>query len=189
MAVSGMHCLEWARPRLSLVWLAARMLAMYCRGCAVEQAEARFQLRRKKLAMQLARSGRWRDSVRWLFLFSILGVFCQPRPASAANKVVTDADKGATVHLQTGDTLELRLRSNPSTGYMWYVQKESTPLLKLAHQSQTDATDPGAGRPVFQVFKFEPRRRGEGVLLMHYVRSWDPPTPEDEQFDLRVTIE
>ena len=56
-------------------------------------------------------------------------------------------------------------------------------------QSQTEATEPGVGRPVFQVFKFEPRRPGEGVLLMHYVRSWEKPTPDDEEFTLRVTIE
>jgi inhibitor of cysteine peptidase len=149
----------------------------------------RFQLRGKKIAMQVARWVRWRDSARWLFLFSLLGIFCQPQPASAANKVITEADKGGTVHLRMGDTLEVRLQANPSTGYMWYIQAKSTPLLKLIHQSQTEPTEPGVGRPVFQVFKFEPRRPGEGVLLLHYVRSWEPATPEDQQFDLRVTIE
>jgi predicted secreted protein len=103
--------------------------------------------------------------------------------------VVTEADKGSQVGLRVGETLEVRLSANPSTGYMWYVEKGSTPLVKLAHQTQTDATEPGAGRPVFQVFRFEAKRLGEGVLLMHYVRSWDPPAPQDEKFDLRVRIE
>jgi predicted secreted protein len=72
---------------------------------------------------------------------------------------------------------------------MWYVEKESTPLVKLIHQSQTDATEPGAGRPVFQVFRFQAKRFGDGVLLMHYVRSWEKPTPDDEKFNLRALIE
>jgi predicted secreted protein len=80
---------------------------------------------------------------------------------------------------------------------MWYVEKESTPLLKLAHQSQTDAPDQSSdqsseqtvGRPVYQVFKFEPRRAGDGILRMHYVRSWEKPTPDDEQFQIHVVIE
>jgi predicted secreted protein len=72
---------------------------------------------------------------------------------------------------------------------MWYVEKESTPLLKLAHQSQTDVEEPGEGRPVFQVFRFEPKRGGDGVLRMHYVRSWEKPAPDDEQFDIHVVIE
>jgi inhibitor of cysteine peptidase len=119
----------------------------------------------------------------------LLAFLCRSESASAATKVVTDADKGGKVRLQLGDTLELRLPSNPTTGYMWYVEKGSTPLLRLAHQSQAEATEPGVGRPVFQVFKFEPKRGGEGVLRLHYVRSWEPPTPEDERFDVRITIE
>jgi predicted secreted protein len=62
-------------------------------------------------------------------------------------------------------------------------------LLKLTGQSQTEATEPGVGRPVFQIFKFEPRRSGDGFLLMHYVRSWEKPAPDDEQFDVHVFIE
>ena len=139
--------------------------------------------------MQPARSWRSHFSARWLFLFALLSATLFSQAAFAATKVITDADKGGTVRLKAGETLELRLKSNPSTGYMWYVKKESTNLLKLTGQSQTEATEPGVGRPVFQVFKFEPKRLGQGVLLMHYVRSWEPPTPDDEQFDLRVNIE
>ncbi len=72
---------------------------------------------------------------------------------------------------------------------MWYLEKESTPLLKLARQSQTDATEPGEGRPVVQVFQFEPRLSGEGVLRLHYVRSWERPKPDDERFEIHVVIE
>ncbi len=130
------------------------------------------------------------DSARWLFLFALLAMVCCPRSVFAADKVITDADKGRTIHLKVGETFELRLGANPSTGYMWYLEKESTPLLKLVHQTQTEATEPGVGRPVFQVFKFEAKQRyGEGVLHMHYVRSWEPPAPEDEQFDLHVVVE
>lgn len=128
------------------------------------------------------------DSMRWLFLFTLLGLVCHPQAGLAADRVITDADKGGSIHLLAGETFELRLKANPSTGYMWYVEKESTPLLKLAHQTQTDATEPGTGRPVFQVFRFEARRPGGGVLRMHYVRSWEKPAPDEEQFDLHIYI-
>jgi inhibitor of cysteine peptidase len=139
--------------------------------------------------MELERSSRWFDSLGWFLLCVLLAIACCSETAFAASKVVTDADKGREIHLRIGDTMELRLPSNPSTGYMWYVQAKSTTLLKMTHQSQTEPTKPGVGRSVFQVFKFEPKRPGQGVLLMHYVRSWEPPTPDDEQFDLRVTVE
>jgi inhibitor of cysteine peptidase len=139
--------------------------------------------------MQTARSIRPAVSVLSIFLLALAAIACCPQTAFAATKVITDADKGGVVHLRLGDTLELRLKSNPSTGFMWYVEKESTPLLKLVHQSQTDVTEPGEGRPVFQVFRFEPRRGGDGVLRLHYVRSWEKPAPDEEQFDIHVVIE
>jgi inhibitor of cysteine peptidase len=114
--------------------------------------------------------------------------------ALAATKVITDADKGGVVRIKAVDQLELRLKSNPTTGYMWYVEKESTPLLKLHHQSQTEVPVPAedqpglVGQPVFQVFTFEARHIGEGVLKLHYVRSWEKPTPDDERFEIRVVI-
>jgi len=111
--------------------------------------------------------------------------------ARAATKVVTDADKGGTVEIKMGDVLEVRLNSNPTTGFMWYVHKQSTALLKLTGQSQTEpgTTHPDVGRPIVQVFEFAPRVKGTGVLLLHYVRSWESPDPNEEQFSLHVTIE
>jgi len=133
------------------------------------------------------------DAVRWLMALAAIACFAQT--ALAATKVITDADKGGVVHMKVADQLELRLKSNPTTGYMCYVEKDSTPLLKLHHQSQTEVPLPVeeqpslVGRPVFQVFTFEARHIGTGELKLHYVRSWEPPTPEDEQFEIRVVIE
>ncbi len=133
------------------------------------------------------------DLVRSVFPFLLFAVICFPRIAFAADKVITDADKGGTIHLKAGEIVELRLKANPTTGFMWYIEKDSTPLLKLVHQTQTqiEATEPDmVGRPVFQVFKFQAKQHyGEGVLHMHYVRSWDPPTPDDERFELHVVVE
>ncbi len=114
-------------------------------------------------------------------------VFCAPS-ASAATKTVTDKDKGATVQLKTGDMLDVQLKSNPTTGYQWSVDPKSTPLLKMTEQGQTQATQPGVGRPIFQIFKFQAIGPGSGVLLLHYIRSWEKPSADDQQFDLHVTI-
>jgi predicted secreted protein len=72
---------------------------------------------------------------------------------------------------------------------MWYVQAKSTPLLKLVRQSQTEAIEPGVGRPILQVFQFEARRSGEGVLQLHYVRPWEKLAANEERFEIHVIIE
>ena len=130
----------------------------------------------------------------WLLLAGLFLLAICPAVARAATKVVTDADKGGTVELKMGDVLEVRLSSNPTTGFMWYLERQSTALLKLTGQSQTQATQPGpaqpeVGRPVVQIFDFAPKATGTGVLLLHYVRSWMNPDPNEEQFTLHVTIE
>ena len=69
------------------------------------------------------------------------------------------------------------------------MQKQSTTLLKLTGQSQTKADAAGLGRPIVQIFDFAPTGKGTGVLLLHYVRSWETADPNEEQFSLHVTIE
>jgi len=139
--------------------------------------------------MQPARMRRQFHAAPGLFPVALLLlVFCAPL-SYAATKVVTDADKGGTVEIKMGDTLEVRLNSNPTTGYEWYVHKQSTTLLTLASQSQTQPTQPGVGRPIVQIFNFAPKAKGTGVLLLHYVRSWEDADPNEEQFSLHVTIE
>jgi inhibitor of cysteine peptidase len=134
-------------------------------------------------------------SIRLFFLIVLLAAALFSQAAFAATKTITDADKGGTIHLKAGDALEVRLNANPTTGYMWYLKKESTHLLKLTGQSQTNPPEPVAGQPVMlgqpvvQIFKFQAKQPGEGVLLLHYVRSWDPPLPDEQQFQIHVVVE
>lgn len=108
---------------------------------------------------------------------------------AAAPRVFTDADQGATVQLKAGESFEVRLKSNPTTGYGWTVDLKSTPLVKLTGQSHTEPGQPGAiGRPIVQVFHFQAVGRGEGALLLRYTRPWEKPSAGDEQFSLHVSI-
>lgn len=124
----------------------------------------------------------------WLVFALLLVPASRVPTAFAATRVFSDADKGATVQLKVGDVVELHLQSNPSTGFAWYVHPQSTHLLKIIGQSQTESTEPGVGRPVIQIFKFQAVKTGDGVLLLHYVRSWEKPSADEQQFDLHVSI-
>lgn len=107
----------------------------------------------------------------------------------AATRVFTDADNGKSIQLKRGDRIELRLESNPTTGCEWSVLPQSTPLLKASGQSQTTPESSGVGRPIQQIFRFQAVTAGDGVLLLHYVRSWEKPSADEQQFKLKVTIQ
>lgn len=122
------------------------------------------------------------------FIAIAAALFCT-LSLSAQTKVFTDTDSGKEVHLKTGERIELHLKSNPSTGFAWYVHKDSTPLMKLVSQSFSGPDNPMPGAGGFQVFVFEGKRPGDGVLLLHYVRSWEKPAPDETQFKLHVVVE
>jgi predicted secreted protein len=139
--------------------------------------------------MQRAVSGRRLQTLRWLVLIA-LAVACQAHTAFAATTVVTDADKGGTIQVNVGDRLEVRLKSNPSTGYQWAVHPKSSMLLHLTAEKQAQPTEsePDPDRPVLQVFTFESKRKGDGILLMRYARAKQKPYLGEEQFTLHVVI-
>lgn len=130
---------------------------------------------------------RWRGSA--LTLAVLLLFTFESQAARAATRIITDADKGSSVRIKLADILEVRLRCNPTTGYMWYVHPKSTQLLKLVGQPQAQTREPGVGRPILQVFRFQPVAHGDGVLLLHYIRAWEPQvTSNEEQFAVHVSI-
>jgi predicted secreted protein len=139
--------------------------------------------------MRSVRAVRRFDALLFLFPVMVLAFSFHPQELYAATTVVTDADKGSDVQIKVADMLEVRLASNPSTGYMWYVHPKSTALLKLTGQTKTDAAEPGVGRPIVQVFTFQPKRAGDVILLLRYARSWEKPVLGEEQFTLHVVIE
>ncbi len=121
-------------------------------------------------------------------LAAILTFALESKAVTAATRVITDADNGGSVHLKMGDILEVRLHANPTTGYKWYVHPKSTRLLRLVGQSQTQVREPGVGRPLLQVFRFQAVAIGDGVLLLHYIRIWERQLSYEEQYSVRISI-
>ncbi len=92
----------------------------------------------------------------------------------------TDADTGAEIDLAIGDPLELRLRSDPSTGYQW-VESPSDIGAFLTRVSQAyEAPDTDlVGAAGTEVFLYEATARGAGILRLEYLRPFeDPAIPE-----------
>ncbi|NNC80310.1 MAG: protease inhibitor I42 family protein [Acidimicrobiales bacterium] len=95
--------------------------------------------------------------------------------------VVTDADSTSELLVSAGDQFEVRLESNPGTGYAWGVSEMTTPLV-VELQSQdfvAPADGEAVGAPGTDVFVFEVADSGAGILRLEYLRSFDdPPVPE-----------
>jgi inhibitor of cysteine peptidase len=101
--------------------------------------------------------------------------------------VVTKADADKTVTAAPGQTLDVVLDANPSTGYTWtvasapeFLKSEGEP----AFSSQAQSGVVGAGGK--QTLKFSVTAAGKGELSLNYVRPWETGTAPAETFRVEV---
>jgi len=109
-------------------------------------------------------------------------------PPQADLKVITAADNKKTVTVNSGQFVELRLESEPSTGYKWYLRPASIDGLKLVRESETRPVESGFGRPVFQVFRFRAEKRTKAVIRLVYIRPWEDAGPNERSYETLLQI-
>lgn len=80
---------------------------------------------------------------------------------------------------EVGDTLEIALEENPTTGYVWRITDDGSPVLKLENQSyQARAASgniAGAGGTIIYIFKAV--NPGETKVKLVCARPWENNKP------------
>lgn len=89
----------------------------------------------------------------------------------AATTTLQEADDGRTVELGVGDTLEVVLPEQASSGYRWAVDACDEGLL----QALDARADYGNGIAVVGLvrFQFVARRAGQGAVVLKLWRHWE----------------
>ncbi len=92
-----------------------------------------------------------------------------------------------TASIKVGETYEVKLRSNPSTGYDWYLT-HLPPELFLADADYIPSSHPGVGRPGTKAFIFVGAHAGTAHVQFEYVRPWELGSPvETKTVEITVT--
>ena len=92
-----------------------------------------------------------------------------------------DADSGAEIRVETGDSFQVSLESNRTTGFEWVLSgfEELDGVLSLESEEFVEPDSDLVGSPGIQIFTFEAAEDGAGVLRFEYVRPFDdPPVPD-----------
>jgi inhibitor of cysteine peptidase len=84
-----------------------------------------------------------------------------------ATVTVTVADRAQPISLKRGDTLDVRLESNPQSGYSWSVAPVSNPILEQVSKSFQPS---GVGSRGMDTWRFKAVSRGKQRLRMQYRR-------------------
>lgn len=103
---------------------------------------------------------------------------------------VVKADKsaaGSTVTMKVGQTLEVTLEGNPSTGYEWTVAAPAGTALEQVGEAEFKSQSTLTGAPGTYLFRFKAKAKGETELKFEYKRSWET-TPQDEKLSFKVSV-
>ncbi len=101
---------------------------------------------------------------------------------------LTQADSGSTVTLHPGETLEIVLKSNPTTGYTWEVKPESEALLKQKGEPEFTPDSKALGSEGRMTFRFDVIAVGKGSLVLLYRRTFEPEIKPLRSFGIRVVV-
>ena len=126
---------------------------------------------------------------RWLAVVSALAVAAGAAAFAGEAVCLTEKDAGRKVALKVGDTLEVTLAANPTTGYNWFVEKMKSGALKQEGEPAFKPDAPGRiGAGGKMTFKFQAVAAGETALKFGYKRPWEKKEPPAKTFEVNVTV-
>ena len=116
--------------------------------------------------------------------------FCLAGSAFSRNGKMINVDEhssGGEVSLAAGDTLQISLTENPTTGFRWHLQSEAQPTIKLVKSSFEPGTS-ATGRGGIHRWQFQAVRAGTGKIKLEYRRPWEQDSPPGRTFILSVHV-
>jgi predicted secreted protein len=93
---------------------------------------------------------------------------------------INESHNGQLIELDLGETLEVRLESNPSTGYSWEIEELDEAVLRqegdVEYESSV-AENPPPGTGGWETFTFVASGTGETELRLVHHRPWEDVEP------------
>lgn len=105
---------------------------------------------------------------------------------------LTFDDKGKSFELEKGDRINIKLESNPTTGYSWILGGETdTSVVSLFDSKfvQTEKEEELVGTGGYEIFTFKAENSGQTEIILTYQRSWEEEELKEEfLFKINITV-
>lgn len=122
-----------------------------------------------------------------LFVVTLIAVILLVACGSSATGL-SEEDAGRTVELRAGDSLEVTLVGNPTTGYMWEVGSVDAAVLTQVGEPEFKADSDLIGAPGTITLRFEAVAPGETDLQLVYRRPWEEGVAPLETFEATIVV-
>jgi inhibitor of cysteine peptidase len=96
---------------------------------------------------------------------------------------------GQTITVKTGETIELKLAGNPTTGFDWIVQNLDTTILSQSGEYSYKSDSNLVGSGGVMTFKFKAEAAGTTTLTLYYMRAWEKDVEPAQVYSVTVIVE
>lgn len=110
------------------------------------------------------------------------------RPPANRTVTVSDSDRGRTIELVVGDTLQVRLRGNPTTGFQWSTVAADSNVVRAAGMPQFISEKDLVGSPGTEAWRYVAVMQGSTRLELAYQRPFETGVAPAKTYDLNVVV-
>ena len=102
--------------------------------------------------------------------------------------LIDESHNGKTVDIPIGDTIEIRLPENASTGFRWNVTSRCESILAMTSDRREPPASSARGAPGQHQWQLQATAAGECDFELAYQRPWDGDVPPGRSFKLHVRV-
>ena len=103
--------------------------------------------------------------------------------------MLTQADNGRTIQAHTGDQIIISLDENPSTGFLWAIDKTDNSMLTQQSSDFTPMPGGALGSGGTRVFTFVAKNAGTVNLQLKYWRSFEGDSSIIRRFNVTIQVQ
>jgi inhibitor of cysteine peptidase len=101
-------------------------------------------------------------------------------------KQITEDSNGTEIDLAVGETLEVLLPENRTTGFKWVLESGGEGVCVPAGDSFERGS--AIGQPGTHRWEFRAERTGSAVIKLSYQRPWEQQQTPARKFTLKVRV-
>ncbi len=121
-----------------------------------------------------------------LVFFMALAACALPGPKDTK---LTEKDAGATIYVKQGDTVEIALEGNPTTGYTWEQAPGASSLLVQQGEPEFQASSSALGSGGVMTLRFTAVKAGTADVNLIYHRTFEANVPPLQSFHVTIIID
>lgn len=103
-------------------------------------------------------------------------------------QVITESDAGRTIEISVGQTMEIRLPENPTTGFRWLMTARDESVCAVLHEEFHPPAHAAPGAGGERTWQLEAAAVGECDFGVTYRRPWAADGTSQRTFRLHIRV-